>query len=870
MCTSTIKYPDSSIHQALPADVKAQHYKLHFSNIDSEANTFSGLTSIQLDILKDINSIKLNQKYLNIISAKAILNITKTEIEIPIITTIKDDIEETVEFKFGEKLSNGSITLIINYNGKIRTDMGGFYNSSYTGENGELQTILCTQFEAVDARSAFPCYDEPNAKATFDVSLTVDSSLEVLGNMPILHSKTLDDGKKGPPQSSTDGNTDLKLVTFQTTPLMSTYLLAWTIGKFEYVEGFTKTTNLPIRIYTIPGQSKNGEFALSVAIKAVEYLSKIFDVEYPLPKLDLVAVPAFGANAMENWGLVVFRSTALLYDPIKSDAKYMQKVAYVVSHEISHSWFGNYCTMNWWSDLWLNESFATYVGWLCVDSMYPNWKVFTDFISTATGKAMDLDSLRNSHPVEVQVYYAKEIDEIFDAISYLKGGSIVRMVAESIGIELFLKGVSNYLKKYSFGNAKSNDLWDAISDVSGENITTLVEPWIRSVGFPYLSVKHVDNDNNLQITQQRFLSSGDVKSQEDQIIWWIPNESMTGKTKIIPSDGFLKLNKDSIGFYRVIYEESLLNNIIENLDKLSSEDKIGLVADTLAGSQAGLVKSSQFLKLISSMKNEDDFAVWLEIAGRLSSLKDLFFDDDKTLSQLSDFAKDLYGGKFLELIEKPTDSLSFLETNLRSLLFSLTGTAGLSKTLEFAKSSIQLNEIEPSLRQGVFISLLSNKETCTKENFQLVLNDVLKPSSIDSRELALGALGLVAKPEEFSKQIFELYFSKSLPEMDYLFLTMSLVSNPLTKKLFWEFFKDNFTKFKSETAMWTLDRMIKSFLPYLSSEELLVDVSDFFSKVETTGFDKGLKQGLDAIQTNVEWIKRDRESVKEWLTSAGY
>ncbi|GME75728.1 unnamed protein product [Ambrosiozyma monospora] len=789
MCSRVSKYPDSSIHEHLPENVAPLHYKLQFYDLDISNGTSKATAAIDFQIKDKTTSVTLNQKFLDIISAKAVLKVTKTEQELNISNIIKDDKKQTVEFQLdtpnGTPIQAGDLTLIIDYKCKIRNDMAGFYSSTFKDEKtGKLEYILCTQFEATDARSAFPCYDEPNAKATFDVSLTVHKTLTVLSNMPESSSKGLGDGKKGPapPESASD----LKIVEFETTPKMSTYLVAWAIGKFEYVEGSTlKEYNgrkLPIRIYTIPGQSQNGQYALGCAQKAVDYLSGVFDIDYPLPKLDLIAIPEFGANAMENWGMVTFRATALLFDFAKSDISYQQNVAYVVSHEIAHSWFGNYCTMNWWSDLWLNESFATYVGWLSVQNMHPEWNVFIDFVSTAVQPALDLDSLRNSHPIEVQVYHADEIDEIFDAISYLKGGSVVRMVAESIGVELFLKGVSQYLKAHPFGNAKSNDLWDSISAVSGQNITELVEPWIRAIGFPYLTVSKA-NDQEVKITQQRFLSSGDAKPEEDETVWWLPNVDATkvSKTHTVPLDSLLHLNKETNGFYRVVYDDFLFEKILQNLDKLSASDKIGLIADTAAGAQAGLIKTSQFLKLLSGLKNEDNVSVWSEIITRLNNLKGIFFEDKQLLSQLSKFSKDLYNEKFNSIWGIEADKLSFSDSKLRSRLFIQTGATGSQPALEYAEKTIKDASYEPSLKLGVFKTLLSNESTCTRENFNIVLQEVKFPTSIDSREIALKALGSISKPDEFLDEVLGLYFTESLPEMDYRFLTGALTENPLTK-----------------------------------------------------------------------------------------
>jgi aminopeptidase N len=862
MCTTTSasnsgrRFPDTSLHEQLPRNIIPTHYDVKCYDIDHVKNVFKGTVCIDFQILENTKSITLNQKLLNFDQ----VTIKDKSINVEI---IKHDENETVEFQLESELSKdlGTAQIIVEYNGEIRTDMAGFYTSNYKDEKtGNTEYILATQFESTDARSAFPCYDEPNCKAQFTISIEVSKDLQVLSNMPVNQIT-----------ESANGN---QVHTFDKTPKMSTYLVAWAIGKFEYVEAHTDREyngkKLPIRVYTIPGQSETGRYALETANSAVNYLSTIFDIDYPLPKLDLLAVPQFGANAMENWGLVMFRATALLYDPETSSSVYKQKVSYVVSHEIAHSWFGNYCTMNWWSDLWLNESFATYVGWLCVENMHPEWDVFTDFISVSMQTALDLDSLKNSHPVEVQVYHANEIDEIFDAISYLKGGSVVRMVSESIGQDLFLKGVSNYLKKYSFGNAKSDDLWDAVSEVSGKNITELVEPWIRAVGYPALKVtsNEADDGKTIKISQERFLIEG-TRKEDDEITWWIPNvDNMQTKDKVISSDNFLKLNQDTNGFYRVFYDDKLMANIVANLEKLSAKDKIGLIADASAGARAGIIKTSQFLELVNQLKNESHVAVWSEIIAKLSILKNSFYSDKEISEKLVAFSRDLYRNKFEELIK--SDSLDFNGEKLASTLFEQAGISQFEVAVSKALQIFQSKDIKPLYRQAVYKILVSNETTCNDEIFQCLLDEVRHPTTIDGREVALRSLGALSKVDEYLPKVLDLFFDGSVPEMDYQFLAIPLASNAGTKAKFWEFFKENYPKFRSDVSMWTLDRVIKGFLPKLVSAELSNDVETFFGDKDNTGYEKGLKQSIDSIRNDVRWNENARENVREWLVQNGY
>lgn len=279
----------------------------------------------------------------------------------------------------------------------------------------------------------------------------------------------------------------------------------------------------------------------------------------------------------------------MLFDEKVSDAKYKNRVAYVVAHELAHQWFGNLVTMDWWSELWLNEGFATWVGWLATDKIHPDWNVWPQFVSEGMQTAFTLDSLRSSHPIEVPVKDALDVDQIFDHISYLKGSSVIRMLAAHLGQETFLKGVSNYLKAHAYGNATTNDLWSAISEVSGQDVNALMDPWIRKIGFPVLTV--VEEPGQVGVKQSRYLSTGDVKPEDDSTTWWVPLgiEGKTGTKGVtaVPftkkedivrdvDDAFYKINKDSAGFYRTNYPPARLEKLGKQTDRLSLSDKIGM------------------------------------------------------------------------------------------------------------------------------------------------------------------------------------------------------------------------------------------------------------------------------------------------------
>ena len=400
--------------------------------------------------------------------------------------------------------------------------------------------MFSTQFESCDARRAFPCFDEPNLKATFDFAIEIPEDQVALSNMPEKEVTRVKDK---------DG---FKVISFEKSPIMSTYLLAWAFGDFEYLEDFTDRKyngkHLPVRVYTTKGLKSQARYALDHAPQIIDYFSEIFDIDYPLPKADLLAVHEFSTGAMENWGLVTYRTTAVLFDEQTSDAKYKNRVAYVVAHELAHQWFGNLVTMDWWSELWLNEGFATWIGWLAIYKIHPDWNVWPQFVSENMQSAFGLDALLSSHPIEVPVKDALDVDQIFDRISYDKGSSAIRMLATHLGQEIFLNGVSKYLKSHAYGNATTDDLWSALSEASGESVNILMDPWIREIGFPVLTVTEdfVGELSQLSLKQSRYLSSGVANAEDDTTTWWLPLGLSAGDANITQFTPISMTNKEYI------------------------------------------------------------------------------------------------------------------------------------------------------------------------------------------------------------------------------------------------------------------------------------------------------------------------------------
>lgn len=420
---------------------------------------------------------------------------------------------------------------------------------------------------------------------------------------------------------------------------------------------------------------------------------------------------------MENWGLITYRTTAVLFDEEASDAKYKNRIAYVVAHELAHQWFGNLVTMDWWNELWLNEGFATWVGWLATDHIHPDWHVWPQFVSEGMQTAFTLDSLRSSHPIEVPVKDALDVDQIFDSISYLKGSSVIRMLAAHLGQETFLRGVGDYLKAHAYSNARTNDLWAALSNASGQDVQALMDPWIRKMGFPVVTVS--EEPGNIGLKQTRYLSTGDVEAQDDTTTWWIPLglEGKTGTNEVcaIPltekenivrevDESFYKLNKDTAGFYRTNYPPGRLVQLGTQTERLSISDKIGkhsflltrfmatrllpnhleystnftegIIGDAGALALSGEAATPGLLAFIEGFQGETNHLVWSQALGSLGTVKAVFAEDEVISDALKKFTVKLIGPAVEKIGWESSPKDDFLTTQLRALLILTAGLNG--------------------------------------------------------------------------------------------------------------------------------------------------------------------------------------------------
>ena len=527
----------------LPKTVLPVRYDVHLRPSLGDA-TFTGSVTIELDVTTDVDRIVLNAIELDIES------VTLDGVDV---AHELDEVTERLTVIAESTLATGSATLAITFSGVLNDKLRGFYRSTYIDANGDTQVIATSQMQATDCRRAFPCWDEPEFKAVFAVTLDVADGLTAISNGAEIE------------RSSADGRT---VIRFADTMKMSSYLVAFVVGELDVTDA-VDADGIPLRVVHVPGRADLTSFGLDVGRFCLRWFQDYYGIDYPSDKVDLVALPNFAAGAMENLGCITFRETALLVDSANSTQNERQRVADVVAHELAHMWFGDLVTMRWWNGIWLNEAFATFMEIAACDAFAPEWKRWTSF-GQERSAAFDVDALASTRPVEFEVESPAEADGMFDVLTYQKGGALLRMLEQYLGGEVFRTGVNHYLRTHSYGNTETNDLWDAIETTSGERVRQMMDSWIWQPGFPLVTARMVaaaDGGSELELSQQRFSSSG----LSDDSVWVIPVHVRNGgeETTILldsadpvtvalsDSDDAVVVNSGGHGFYRVAYDDEL-------------------------------------------------------------------------------------------------------------------------------------------------------------------------------------------------------------------------------------------------------------------------------------------------------------------------
>lgn len=810
--------------------------------------------------------------------------------------------DESVSFTFEEALPVGAlVTLKLQFHGFLNDQLRGFYRTEYDLAQ-EKRVCAVTQFEACDARRAFVCWDEPAIKAKYEISIVTEPELMALSNTHVVQTQ-LRPKKNAHLRKLTRKDDPMEKVwKFAETPIMSTYLVAMVVGEFDQRTDVSKE-GVIVNVYTAPGQSERGRFSLDVAVKALSFFTDRFGIPYPLKKLDMVAIPDF-LGAMENWGLVTYTETYLLVDAQKSSHEVKIEAARTVCHELSHQWFGNLVTMDWWTGLWLNEGFAQFMEFEAVNAIFPEWRIWELFVQQVhMGSALVKDSMLTSHPIEVVVHHPQEVDDIFDVISYHKGASVVRMLCEYLGQDVFYRGVHNYLVKFSYKNTKTEDLWFALEEASGQSITSMAGSWTEQMGFPLLTVQE-KSDGAYELVQERFFADKTLNKENDASLWDVPltllssespkeikrvgiwnartNSTTDSKTPLgapqevnqqiqLPSPtGWIKLNPNQASFFLVNYPPALWKRLHSPVQDLTFGvvDRVSLLNNIFALARAGVLDVPQALDFTSAYINEPEFLCWKEISVKLAYYSTLFHEE-AFYPELQHYIRTLFSHVMQRLGWESLAGAAEEGTNqgeFRKVVISRLGFGGDHAVIQEAKHRFQAymagdtNAVSADLRGVVFrIQATHGDETHATQLMELYERSDFG----EEKEDVLMAVGQV--PLARTKlQVIEWALAK-VRQQDLSMVFNSLASDRMGAEITWQYLQDNYDTLSKKFSGMMFGRLVCPVVGNFQSESRAVEVEAFMADKNTGGYQRRLEGALESVRLKSVGFHRDRDAVATWL-----
>jgi puromycin-sensitive aminopeptidase len=841
----------------LPRDVVPTRYDLRLEP-DLPRATFRGEATIALTVREATSTVLLNAIELTIHEAV----ITRDGGESQVAAVALEEATERCRLTFPAPLTPGSWTLHLSFQGTLNSKLRGFYRSQYKDAAGNVHLLAATQFEATDARRAFPCWDEPAFKAVFATTLIIDPGLTAISNTAVV-SETEVNGRK--------------VVRFADSIPMSTYLVAFVVGELEATEP-TAVGRVPLRVWCRPGNHHLARFGQEIGAFSLQLYEQYYGQPYPGDKLDLLAIPDFAAGAMENLGAITFRETALLVDEQAATHAELERVADVVAHENAHMWFGDLVTMAWWNGLWLNEAFATFLEMVAVDAWKPEWQRWTTF-GVSRAAALAVDGLHSTRSIEYPVEAPHDADAMFDVLTYEKGASVLRMIEQHLGAEVFRAGVQEYLRRHAFGNTETSDLWQALGDVARQPIPAIMDGWIFRPGYPLLTAR-VEDGKRLVLTQQRFTYL--PHPAESASVWRVPVQVRftTGgaaqSVRLLLTDAETSLelpadwravvvNENGHGFYRVRYAPELVERLLAGgLDGLAAIERFNLVNDSWAATLAGLMPLTTYLDLTARFRGERDKNVWTVLVGSWQVLNRIIADADR--GRMEALVRDRIGPAAADLGWSVRPGESELTRQLRGDLLRASGTLGNDPPIQaraaevYAASLRDPTGVDANILAAAIAVLAHTGDTTRYEELLARYRSARTPQ--EEQRYLYALIGF--RSPDLLEQTLARILNGEVRTQDAPYLLRTLLQTVHGRDLAWSFIEANWERINREFPVPGIRRLFEGIVG-LASADYEQRVRAFFAdrKVDLGG--KTLQQYLEQLHVAVLLREREGKALHDYL-----
>jgi aminopeptidase N len=849
-----------ALAQRLPEVAQPENYKLSFTP-DLNAAKFEGDETISVQVIKPTSQIALNAADIEFHDVSITSGSTRQN---AIVTPDKD--KEMALLSVAKPLAAGSATIHITYSGILNDQMRGFY----LGSDDQGRRYAATQFEATDARRAFPSFDEPDYKATFDIATTIDKGMLAISNEKVLSDAPAPGGKH--------------TVRFATTPKMSSYLAALIVGDFEYVQG--EADGIPIRVYATAGKKEMGRFALEAAIQFMKYYDRYFAIKYPYGKLDLVGIPDFSAGAMENTGCITFREIALLIDEKNGSPALKKEIAEVIAHEMAHQWFGDLVTMKWWDNVWLNEGFATWMESKPVEAWKPEWHVDLDDVSDA-GASLNLDSLASTRPIHQDAETPAQINELFDGIAYGKAAAVLRMLESYLGEQTFRAGVNAYLREHQYGNATAADFWDAQAKTSGKPVDRIMPTWIIQAGAPIVDVKAQcsGDSTKVDLTQRRYYYDRSKLETPGDELWQIPlclkgSGGETTKCELLAKreetftlpgcSTWVLANAGAAGYYRAGYKPDAVHSMARDAEtRLTPAERIALQTDIWASVQIGREPVGDYLAFTQGLQSEQNRAVLEDVLVRLGYI-DRYLVSDRDREGYRAWMRQLLTPAMDQLGWEPRPGDTDEQKDLRARLFRALGyDARDPRALAEARSIAEqaLNDPASFDHDMAFAALplaALNGDSVFYDKLMMAMKSAKSPQEY---YMYFSTLPRFGNPQLLERTL-NFAISPEVRSQDALRLITGVLSNPAGEQLAWDFIRQHWPEVEKAGGPFASAEVVGATGEFCDPA-MKDQLTEFFSAREVPGAERTYKQSIERIGQCVDLKSQQEPQLASWLGRHG-